>query len=389
METVILVCSTLLFLSGLAAVYWTHGQYRMEIVVPPDPPPLEGDPPCISVVVPARNEERNIRRCVQALLDQSYPDYELIVVDDRSTDATARILAELERAHPGKLRILQGSEPPPGWAGKPHALAQGVRYASGGWLCFIDADTFAEQQLLQATCTTARRHGADMFSMLTKQELESFWEKTILPLVFTALSVGFPASRVNDPDRPEAIANGQFILIRRAVYEAVGGHAAVKGEIAEDKALAERVKHAGFRLLIGDGRSAASTRMYTGFSEIWEGWTKNIFLGMQGRLGLLLLGAVLGLIAGLLPAWLAGSLAWYLTGGGPVAGVAAAEILLLWAYLLFQRVRASLAFQISPLYALTFPVGALVFTGMMITSAYNVLSGRGVTWKGRRYTHPD
>ena len=167
----------------------------------------------------------------------------------------------------------------------------------------------------------------------------------------------------------------------------VGGHRAVKDRIDEDKALAEVVKGAGYRLILADGRTLANTRMYTSLPEMWEGWTKNIFLGLRDRLGLLLFGATLSLIGALaLPLWLLASLVWLLAGGGFPAATVAGEVALLWGYLLWVRVRVTHAFHISPLYALTLPLGALIFTGMMFASAFKVLSGKGVTWKGRTYT---
>ncbi len=358
----------------------------MDIVVEPIPVQSLAKPlPRISVIIPARNEERNIRRSVEALLAQTYPNFELIVVDDRSTDRTRAILAELQRTSQ-KLKLIEGGQLPEDWAGKPHALFQGAQAAEGSWLCFIDADTFARPELLASTLECARSLQADMFTILTEQELGGFWEKVILPLVFTALSFGFPARQVNDPTQPDAIANGQFILIRRQVYEAVGGHAAVRERIDEDKGLAEVVKRSGYRLLVADGRQVATTRMYTSLADMWEGWTKNIYLGMQDRQGLLLFGAIVGLIAALaLPFWLIGGIIWTLAGGGWLAGLVALEAAILWAYLLWQRFQASQAFHISRWYALILPLGALVFTAMMVASAYKVLSGQGVTWRGRRY----
>jgi chlorobactene glucosyltransferase len=398
------ILSTLGMLAGLAIAYLLHSRVNIPVTVgkdEPSPLALQRRQPFVSVIVPARNEARNIRRCVEALLDQTYTHYELVVVDDRSTDATPAVLAAIvqerreEHAAPNEgrdgdsqavMQVVQGKDPPPGWAGKPHAVSLGVEAAQGEWLCFVDADTFARPDLLRATLASAIVHQADLFTIFTDQELGSFWEKTVLPLVFTALSFGFPAERVNDPNRPEAIANGQFLLIRRDVYEAVGGHRAVRDQIAEDKALAELVKRSGYRLLVADGRELASTRMYTSFAEIWEGWTKNIFLGMRERLGLLLFGALVGLFAALaLPIWLAAGFIWLLAGGGLPALVVTVEALIVCVYIFWWRARAARAFRISPTYALTLPLGALVFTAMMFASAYRVLSGQGVTWKGRRY----
>lgn len=387
LETILLVLSSLGMLAGSALTRWIHGANELDILVKPvkhGPDPA----PQISVIVPARNERRNIRRCVQALLAQTYPNYELVVVDDRSTDATPEILAELEKSAlaSDRLKIVRGAEPPAGWAGKPHALQQGVACAQGDWLCFVDADTFAAPEMLASSLKAAQDHTADLFTMLTAQELGSFWEKVVLPLVFTALSFGFPARRVNDPSKPEAIANGQFILIKSQVYTAVGGHAAVRERIDEDKALAEVVKRAGFRLIMADGRRVARTRMYTSLAEIWEGWTKNIYLGLRDRLWLLLLGAVVGLLGALLlPFWLGAGLVWFVTSADPVSALVSLEALIVWLHLLAVRLQACRAFQISPLYAFSLPLGSLLFTGMMLASAFNVLSGKGVTWKGRRY----
>jgi len=374
---------------GLFITWLVHGRSSLDIVVEPlsdqvmDTP--AGEPPLISVIIPARNEQRNIKRCVQALFRQTHPKVEVIVVDDRSTDETPIILSQLEKQDT-RLRIIHGSELPSGWAGKPHALVQGATAAHGAWLCFMDADTFAEPDLLSSTYRMAVNQGADMFSILTEQELGSFWEKTILPLVFLGLSFGFPAKQVNDPDKPDAISNGQFILIKRSVYDQVGGHTAVHDRIDEDKAIATITKREGYRLILADGRKVARTRMYTSLAEMWEGWTKNIFLGLQDRLWLLLFGAVLGLVVSiLLPFWLLGGMVWLTSGGGLAAAVVTVEASLLWVYLIFKRLQACKAFRIPGGYALTFPLGALIFTAMMAASAFNVVSGRGVLWKGRRY----
>jgi chlorobactene glucosyltransferase len=380
---------------GGIITHWIHSQHHIDILVPTSPPPTSLNLPLISIIVPARNEARNIRRCIEALQSQTYSNLELIVVDDGSTDATPEILKDLQTSTQNfpqgdsnpALTIIAGSELPPGWAGKPHALYQGYQASQGEWLCFIDADTYANPDLIASTFQAANLLSADLLTILTYQELGSFWEKAILPLVFTALSVGFPAERVNDPQKPDAIANGQFILIRRQVYQAVGGHEAVRDQIAEDRALAALVKGMDFRLVLADGRQLAYTRMYTSLPEIWEGWVKNIYLGMQDRLWLLILGAMIGLVAALaLPLWTILSFAWAVLGNGWIAAFVAAESLALWGYLVYNRYQVNHDMGISFWYALTLPLGALVFTAMMLTSAYRVISGKGVTWKGRRYS---
>lgn len=387
----IALLSTLAMAAGLWFTHLVHSQARIEDQVLDLAPPTEGQSALVSVIVPARNEARSIGACVRALLQQTYPNFEVIVVDDRSSDATPQVLAELSVNEP-RLRVVQGEALPEGWAGKPHALHQGVRAASppGGrreaWLCFIDADTFAAPDLLRLCLATAQASRADLFSILTEQELGGFWEKVIMPLIFTALSFGFSPQRVNDPENPEAIANGQFILIRREVYQAVGGHTALSDSLVEDKDLAVLVKRRGYRLLVADGRRLARTRMYTSLAGIWEGWTKNMYVGLQDRLWLLLLGALTGLAGAMgLPLWLGGGLAWYLRTGEALAGLVALEAGAVWAVLLWKRVQANREGGISTWYALSLPLGALLFTSMLLVSAYNVVSGKGVTWKGRRY----
>ncbi len=378
--------STLALLAGAALTVWLHRFRGLNLQVRPGAAAAGGGGPFISVIVPARNEARNIERCLSALLAQTYPNYELIVVDDRSTDETGRLLAALAVGQP-RLRVLAGEPLPPGWAGKPHALAQGVAAARGDWLCFVDADTFARPELLAATYAAAQAYQADLFSILTGQRLGTFWEKVVMPVVLSGLAFGFPPERVNDPRRPDAVANGQFILIRRPVYEAVGGHAALRNSLVEDKDLAETVKRAGYRLVLADGHELAETRMYTSLAELWEGWTKNMYLGLRGRPWLLLLGALASLDGALaLPVWLLAGLVWLVRGGGAPAALVILEAAAVWALVLYARARVARGLGISAWYALSLPLGAGVFAAMMAASTWRGLTGRGVVWKGRVYT---
>lgn len=383
------IASTLLFIGGVLIVYWLHNQYHLDIVVEPAAPPPH--PPLISVCIPARNEERNIRACVESVLAQDYPSLEIIVVDDRSSDATPHILADLA-ARDSRLRPISGSDLPPGWAGKPHALYQAAAVARGEWLCFVDADTILAPHCLSSCYAKACETSADLFTIMTFQVTGTFWERVVMPLVMTALSVGFSPRKVNDPQRKDAIANGQFILIKRPVYDAIGGHASVRHSIVEDKALSEQVKWNGYRLIVADGMNVTRTRMYTSLPQMWEGWTKNIYLGLRDQPALLWLGvfgAFLALAAAfLLPLWpLLGAL-WALNGGGWMAWMVIIEALALWAYLFYARARVALKMEIPLWYAWTAPLGAAVFAAMMFTSAWKVISGKGVTWKGRVYKVP-
>ncbi|MBI3170778.1 MAG: glycosyltransferase [Chloroflexi bacterium] len=380
------IISTLFFIFGLAIIYWIHNQYHLDIVVAPVPAPASA--PLVTVCIPARDEETNIRRCVEAVLRQDYPNFEVIVLDDRSTDSTSEILRQLA-AQDDKLKIIHGSDLPEGWAGKPHALYQASAAARGDWLCFVDADTFLTPNALSAVYAKSIETHADLFTILTKQILGSFWERTVMPLVMTALSVGFSPRKVNDPNRRDAVANGQFIFIKHSVYDLIGGHEKIKDQIVEDKALSENVKWNGHRLVMADGTQVASTRMYTSLAGMWEGWTKNIYLGLRDHPSLLLLGAfgaTLALIAALfLPVWPLLGLLWYLNGGGWLALVVILKALVVWGVLIYIRSLVARNMEISSWYALLTPLGAGVFAAMMLTSAWKVVSGQGVTWRGRKY----
>ncbi|HEY3310285.1 MAG TPA: glycosyltransferase [Anaerolineales bacterium] len=382
----ILLLSSIIFIASLLIIFWLHNQAWLDITTPRVQPPAAG--PLVSVLVPARNEEKNIRPCLEALLAQDYPDFEVIVLDDRSTDATPTILTSISALEP-RLVILTGAELPAGWAGKPHALYQASGVAEGKWLLFIDADTFLAPNALSASLASATSTGADLYTVMTEQILGSFWEKTVMPLIMTALSVGFSPRKVNDPSTRDAIANGQFILIKRSVYDAIGGHKKLHNLIVEDKAISEQVKWNGYRLVVADGRGVARTRMYTTLPEMWEGWTKNIYLGLADQPGLLLLGvfgAFLALMAAIfLPLWPALGFFWLAVGGGWKALAVVAEAVLVWGQILYYRARVARGMGISAWYALTTPLGAAIFAAMMFTSAWKVLSGQGVKWKGRVY----
>ena len=379
--------STAIFIGGILIVYWLHNQYHLDIVVTPASPPANA--PLISICVPARNEERNIRACVEAILAQDYPNFEVIVLEDRSSDATGEILRGLAVQN-DRLKVVHGAELLKGWAGKPHALFQASAAARGQWLCFVDADTFLSPTTLSSCYAKAIETNADMFTIMTFQIMGSFWEKAVMPIVMTALSVGFSPRKVNNPGSRDAIANGQFILIKRSVYDAIGGHERVKDQIVEDKAISEQVKWNGYRLIVANGYSVARTRMYTSLPEMWEGWTKNIYLGLSDRPSLMLLGAfgafILLVAALFLPLWPLLGISWYLQGGRWLALGVIFQSLILWAIVIYARARVAMGMRISPWYAFTTPLGAAVFAAMMATSTWKVISGKGVTWKGRIYT---
>jgi glycosyltransferase involved in cell wall biosynthesis len=234
----------------------------------------------ISAIIPARNEEVSIARAVESVAAQ--PEVgEVIVVNDQSTDRTSDILEQLAARIP-KLRVLAAGELPKGWVGKNRAVSVGAAAATGDWLLFTDADTFHLPGATRRALADAVDHNAVLVSYSPEQEMETLSERALIPFVYCRLAARFSFARVNDPRQPDAAANGQFVLLLRDTYEAVGGHAAVAGEIAEDLALARLVKGRGYGIYFTAPMGIVRTRMYRTFEAMWQGWTKNLYPLMGG-----------------------------------------------------------------------------------------------------------
>ena len=338
--------------------------------------------PLISVVIPARNEAANIERCVRSVAAAQYQQLEIIVVDDRSTDATGEIVARLaaEPGLAGRVRLVAGADLPAGWFGKPWALVQGYRVAKGDLLLFADADTKHEPELVSRALGAHQAERVHLVTVIPRQEVGSFWEKLIQPQVFFVLQarVGNLA-RVNRTRVPwDAIANGQFILTSRADYEAIGTHEAVKDQVAEDVALAQAYVRSGRDLFLVHGPELMSTRMYRSFGEIIEGWSKNMALGSALMLPpirwLRRVAPYLMWLPSLV--WILPPILWALSCW-PAAIVATVLSLAIW-IAIYHNERAPLA------YALLYPLGAIVVAAIMLRSAWR--GARRVQWKGRTYS---
>jgi glycosyltransferase involved in cell wall biosynthesis len=236
-------------------------------------PPVPVLDPQVSVIVPARNEEASLPACLGSLVAQAGIPFEIIVVDDGSTDRTRQIAASI----PG-VRVIEPGPLQAGWTGKNNAVVAGAREARGKWLLFTDADTVHKPGSLARAVAEAESHHADLLSYSPEQEVRGFWERAVMPVIFAELARKYPPSQVSDFSRNLAAANGQYLLISRSAYDAVGGHAAVAQSLLEDVALARTVRDASLRIRFRYGGDAVRTRMYRGFRQMREGWTKNLIL---------------------------------------------------------------------------------------------------------------
>jgi chlorobactene glucosyltransferase len=337
--------------------------------------------PSLSIVVPARNEERQIERCLRSLLAQRHPDFEVILVDDRSEDRT-RAIAEALALGEQRLKVVAGAPLPQDWVGKPWALAQGARAARGAWILFTDADTEHEPLAASSAARCAIDRGFDVVSLLTDQETIGIAERVFLPTILFTILLGIGAlDDVNDARKPQvAIFNGQYILVSRAAYEAIGGHAAVRDEIAEDLELARRFKRDGrFRIFLAGSAGLVRTRMYRSFGEIWEGFVKNFALGARGNPARAAAGvALLTCVSPLTPLMMFALLARRRWGGAAALALSTTTIVAI-AEMGFRRMR----FRRGS--GLALPLGLSVVLAIFATSAARMVSGRGVRWRGRRY----
>lgn len=328
--------------------------------------------PTVSVIVPARNEEACLDACLESLAVQTGVSYEIILVNDASTDHTR----EIAQSFPA-VRVLDADPPPSGWTGKNNAMAAGARVARGEWLLFTDADTVQKPGSLARAVAEARQRGAALLSYSPEQVVRGFWENAVMPVIFAELAATYRPSLVSDPRSPAAAANGQYILIAREAYDAIGGHAAVSSSLLEDVALARAVKSSGHRIFFRFGGDVVRTRMYRSFTQLREGWTKNLALLFSSpvRLALLRLTEFV-LIAG----GAAATVAAVLRGHFKPAVVGAIFTATIYIFLLHRIRKAHFSWKANALSLAGLPL----FAYLLVWSKLSHRQGR-VRWKGRTY----
>ncbi len=342
---------------------------------PPGPGPL------VSVLLPARNEADQIGRCLASLSAQEYPSLEIIVLDDGSDDGTADIASDGARRD-ARIRVVHGLPLPAGWTGKTFACHQLSQLASGDLLLFTDADTIHAPHTVGAAVAELRKQNAGLLTVIPHQITGSFWEKTLLPLLHFVTWCFLPHPLVRLSRNPAfAMANGQFMLFRREAYVAAGGHESVRGAIVEDVWLSRRVKQAGYGLVIMDGGDAVSCRMYSGFSSIWQGFSKNLFPGFRYSLPAITAVMVLNLVTSVLPFF---ALVAPMLPGLHI-GTWYALVVLQVLLLLGIRIAFAARFRMDVWPVFLHPVAMILLTGIAINSCRWVLTGGGARWKGRTY----
>ena len=347
--------------------------------------PAVTDGPLLSVVIPARNESRTIATVLESVRQSRYSALEIIVVNDRSTDDTAARVAAIAALDP-RVRLIEGEPLPDGWFGKPWACVQGARAAHGEILVFTDADTRHAPDLLPHAVGGLRREHADLLTISPRQRCETFWERVVMPQIWFLLGVRYHPRAVNSARRArDVIANGQFIMVGRDAYERVGTHAAVRGEVAEDLALAQAFFAAGLRSWFAFAESLMETRMYESLPHLVEGWSKNIYLGGRRsfpdepvRRAMVPLALTTSLVFWLVPpVVVAGALAGVWPGLAAAAGIATALSVCFWMLM-------SAGMRIPAWYGILYPLGAGVLLYVVARSTWR--GSRRVEWRGRTYS---
>ncbi len=372
-----------LFLTGAWCCYlaFLYGRLRPPGKLPGGP----ADGSSVSIIIPARNEEVNIGRCLRSIIRSRYEgDLEVIVVDDRSIDGTARVVKEVADQSGAPIKLIRGKPLPDGWMGKPWACHQGAEAARGELLLFTDADTRHGPDLLSLVVGTANREKADVVSVVGRQEMVTFWEKLVQPHVFFAIALVIAPLGRPYPRRKwrTAITNGQYTLHRRRAYEKFGGHRRIRFEVVEDVRTGQLMTREGYTVITGFAPGLA-TRMYRSLSEVFWGWTKNFYSGVvlfRGRIravSSITLSFILESVLFLGPIILLAT-APFTDASQPLLALAA------FIFASYSGIFALATFKVggSPWYGILHPVGGMARICIGLAS---LVLGRRVSWKGRTY----
>lgn len=339
--------------------------------------------PRISIIFAARDEAEKLPAALATLLALDYPDYEVIAVDDRSADATGRILDDFA-AQDSRLRVLHIKDLPPGWLGKPHALDQGYALATGSWLVFTDADVHFEPDLLGRVMTLATTQKIDHLSLLTQMTMIGFWERVVMTYFGLGFTLGVEAWKTSNPRSSRYVGIGAFQLIRREVYDAVSGHRRLAMEVVEDMKLGKIVKQGGFRSQVAYAAQHVSVHWHAGLRNLVRGTTKNFFAAASFSLPMVTI-QVFGILLMSVFGWVA--LPWLLlakTHGLPLIFAAIAVGIALVVHTV-----VAIGAGVSPLYGLSHPVGGLIFCWMLVRSTFITLWQGGIIWRNTFYPLAD
>lgn len=328
----------------------------------------------VSVLIPARNEELNISNCLSSVLNQTYIDLQVIVLNDGSTDKTSEFLKSFTDA---RLKIINGLPLEQGWVGKNFACHQLQKAATGSYLLFIDADTELHKSCVASAVKFAKANATDLLSVMPRELSDSFWEKLVIPMLYFAVTVFLPFPMIERSAKKQyAMGNGQFMFFKREFYDKIGGHESLKSKIVEDVWLARRVKEFKGKLIFADANSLIKCRMYRNFREVWGGFSKNLFAGLSFSVTGLAFTIVTYLILFVLPPFL--MLTGFLELNFTNIAIVSIPIIM--------RLLQAFKFNQPVLFSLLNPFSALFIVAVALNSFRLIRFGKGASWKGREYS---
>ena len=332
--------------------------------------------PKVSILVPARDEEVNLRACLDSLLKQDYSNFEILVLDDNSSDGTAEILREYAERHP-RLSTFSGAPLPPDWLGKHYACQQLSEHAEGEYLLFTDADTVHRPDCVSWALTNLLHHDADFMSAMPRQKIGSFGEAVVVPVVHLATSMFLPVWLVPTTRNPLiSFAVGQFVIGRASAYATVGGYESIRHDLVDDLSMAKKMKASGFKTLFLNGEDHVDCRMYRNYRCAFNGIMKSLFAALDKSLPRLLGALLLVVAAVLLPLVILLARGAADTGDMLLSAAPVAIFLLMWSLSLYDR-------RVSPFLALLYPLQFLSLMAIAAVSAAKTSYGKGALWKGR------
>ena len=366
---------------GLVAAFWVFHGLRVAYGATKLPRVKEFAPaddaacPCISLLFAARDEEEKLRAALRTLAELDYPHLEIIAADDRSQDATGRILDEFAAAHP-RFRAVHVAELPGGWLGKPHALQKAYEASAGEWLLFTDADVRFKPDVLRRAVTLAKERKLDHLTLVCNVEMHGFWEKTLITFFGLAFHLATDAYSVSNPNSRAYVGIGAFQLLRRSAYEAIGTHRRLAMEVVDDMKLGKVVKQSGFRSCVALAQDFVSLRWHAGAHNVIRGVTKNFFAAFGYNLPFAAVA-----LAGMFLLNVVPFIAVF-AGHGWIRIFSAIAVVVA----LGMHGSEDVVNRVSPLYALTHPIGAVLFCYMIARSVAVTLWQGGVTWRGTFYS---
>jgi chlorobactene glucosyltransferase len=334
---------------------------------------VPSDQPLITVIIPAKNEENNIGMCVSSLKAQDYKNFEILVINDNSTDKTEEILKKINVSY-----INNTTKTPEGWTGKNFALSCGAPKAQGEWLLFTDADTRHEPHCLSSVMTHIQKNQLDFLTLLPRCLADSFFENLIQPLAMAFLGLWFPIKKINDANSSVYFANGQFLMIKRNLYEKIGGHSAVREAFLEDFALAKRSKELKAKTQCAMGKRVYGTRMYDSFDSIWRGWRRIYQHAFQSHTKTLLKRA---LSVALLSCGPFAAAAWILLSAHPISESLALLMTSLLLFILLITFKAYRIVEANPLYAFLHPIAGLIIALILFDATKMAALKEKTVWR--------